>query len=109
MNLNLLGLNVSLDNCSNGPVTVAIAAHRGRATCSATCSAGWPTCSTPTRAPLALLQQIGRIAGSTGSCDGRLPDLLNRLNAEGPAAWPGPVCFPSNLVGDCPNGFNKSL
>jgi len=29
VNLNLLGLNVDLDNCSNGPVTVDITAHEG--------------------------------------------------------------------------------
>ena len=29
MDLNLLGLEVSLDNCNNGPVTVEITAHQG--------------------------------------------------------------------------------
>lgn len=29
VNLNLLGLNVSLDNCNNGPVTVDVIAHSG--------------------------------------------------------------------------------
>jgi hypothetical protein len=63
VDLNLLGLQVSLDNCHNGPVTVAISAESGPGKLLGNLLGGLAHLLDTNASPLALLQQIGRIAG----------------------------------------------
>jgi hypothetical protein len=63
VDLNLLGLQVSLDNCHNGPITVDISAESGPGKLLGNLLGGLAHLLDTHASPLALLQQIGRIAG----------------------------------------------
>jgi hypothetical protein len=63
VDLNLLGLDVRLDNCANGPVTVAIGAESGPGKLLGNLIGGLAHLLDTNAATSALLQQIGRIAG----------------------------------------------
>jgi hypothetical protein len=66
VDLNLLGLDVHLDNCNNGPVTVDIGAQSGPGNLLGNLIGGLAHLLDTNAASSALLQQIGRIAGAIG-------------------------------------------
>lgn len=63
VDLNLLGLVVRLDDCNNGPVTVAISAESGPGKLLGNLIGGLAHLLDTNAGTAALLQQIGRIAG----------------------------------------------
>jgi hypothetical protein len=63
VDLNLLGLDVHLDNCNNGPITVAIGAQTGPGKLLGNLIGGLAHLLDTNASPAALLQQVNRIAG----------------------------------------------
>jgi len=67
LNLNLLGLDVTLDNCHNGPVTVDVIAHSGPGQLLGNLIGGLSHLLDSSASSVALGNKLGKIAGEIAS------------------------------------------
>jgi len=79
VNLNLLGLNVSLDNCDNGPVEVCVSATASEGLLGNLLCGLSDGLNLPIGNPSQLINRLDRLINSLGNLAGHIGDLTDEL------------------------------